>query len=466
MRVIPPLPITEARLISSTVAEPSPGEVAYAAGTNFLRGAKAILGTLSSAVTISLASPAVVTWASHGLGDGSSVFFTTGGSLPAGLVAGQEYFVVNSTSGNFQVSEIADGLPVTTTTSGIGAQTATAPVHRVYESQKGTAAVCTISNASPGVVTVAEHGKAAGTPVLFTTTGGLPTGLTANTVYYVLNPALNTFNVAATPGGTAINTSSAGSGVHTATFNPNIGNPPLRDDGINWVDVGPTNKYAMFDTLRSTQTFAPSPLTVVIYPGQRIDALGLMNQLADSVTYTITTPGEADVTETISLNGRETATWSDYFFGKFKTIPSLVRLDINPYSTSTITVTWTRANGLVGVGGVIVGQQIYLGDTQYDAQAELLNFSKITRDEQGVATMIPRRSIPTTNQQVRFKKGNTRTIRSALEDLNAVPALWVGIDDYDSGYFEAVLILGIYTRASQNLDLYDDAMLTLNLEEV
>lgn len=77
----------------------------------------------------------------------------------------------------------------------------------------------TISNGSPAVVTWNTHGKNAGNAVVFTTTGALPTGLNTNTVYYVIAAGLatNTFQVSLTPGGAAVNTSSAGSGVHTAT---------------------------------------------------------------------------------------------------------------------------------------------------------------------------------------------------------------------------------------------------------
>lgn len=75
----------------------------------------------------------------------------------------------------------------------------------------------TITIASPGVVTWNAHGLADGDPVRLTTTGALPTGLTAGTTYYVLNSATNTFQVAATAGGSAINTSGSQSGTHTAT---------------------------------------------------------------------------------------------------------------------------------------------------------------------------------------------------------------------------------------------------------
>lgn len=91
--------------------------------------------------------------------------------------------------------------------------TASAPVPK--------SAAVTISQATPGVVTWTGHGLAANTPVVFTTTGTLPTGLAAGTTYYVKTVlSTDTFSVSATPGGTAIDTTGAGSGTHTGTTEP------------------------------------------------------------------------------------------------------------------------------------------------------------------------------------------------------------------------------------------------------
>jgi hypothetical protein len=78
---------------------------------------------------------------------------------------------------------------------------------------------CTISNASPAVVTLASHDLTTGEPVQFTTSGTLPTGLSVGTVYYVISSGLTSgaFEVSATPGGAAINTTGAGSGTHNVT---------------------------------------------------------------------------------------------------------------------------------------------------------------------------------------------------------------------------------------------------------
>lgn len=73
----------------------------------------------------------------------------------------------------------------------------------------------TITIASPGVISWASNPLQNHQPVAFTTTGALPTGITANTQYYVLNRTGSTFQISATPGGTAINTSGSQSGTHT-----------------------------------------------------------------------------------------------------------------------------------------------------------------------------------------------------------------------------------------------------------
>jgi hypothetical protein len=81
-----------------------------------------------------------------------------------------------------------------------------------------TNSTCTITIASPAVVTWTAHNLVANDGVRFTTTGALPTGLSTGTTYFVKTVLdANTFTVSATAGGAAINTSGVQSGTHTAT---------------------------------------------------------------------------------------------------------------------------------------------------------------------------------------------------------------------------------------------------------
>lgn len=83
-----------------------------------------------------------------------------------------------------------------------------------------TSSQVTMTIASPCVLTWNDHGLPNGASFKLATTGALPTGLTAGTTYFVINGAANTFQLAATQGGAAINTSGGQSGVHTCQATP------------------------------------------------------------------------------------------------------------------------------------------------------------------------------------------------------------------------------------------------------
>ena len=77
-----------------------------------------------------------------------------------------------------------------------------------------TAAVVTMTIATPCVVSC-SLGLADLTPITFSTTGALPTGLIPGTTYYVRYISGSTFNLSATPTGALINTSGSQSGVQS-----------------------------------------------------------------------------------------------------------------------------------------------------------------------------------------------------------------------------------------------------------
>lgn len=87
-----------------------------------------------------------------------------------------------------------------------------------------TLGTVTITIASPGVVSLTAHGMLTGDAIFLTTTGALPTGLTANTQYWVIKNDANSFwlatSAANAAAGTKINTSGSQSGTHTLRHCP------------------------------------------------------------------------------------------------------------------------------------------------------------------------------------------------------------------------------------------------------
>ncbi len=104
----------------------------------------------------------------------------------------------------------------------------------MYMVNSYSTATVTITIAAPGVVTWTGHGLSSGQRIQLTTTGALPTGLTASTTYWVTVINANTFNLSTSfanaQAATFITTTGSQSGVQTATnfsitltINPAVG---------------------------------------------------------------------------------------------------------------------------------------------------------------------------------------------------------------------------------------------------
>lgn len=472
MKAIPPLPITPTRLTSTTASsEPAPGEISWSATEICAAGDRRILAAPSATVTISNASPAVVTWAGNNLSETTSIMLSTAGALPAPLAADTMYYIRDRLGADtFTLATTPFGAAISTTSAGSGVHTATAHVHREYEAIAGARSTVTLSNASPGVVSWPAHGRQPNDPVVFTTTGGLPAPIVAGQTYYVTATSFSSeqFTVASTVGGAAINTTTAGSGTHTGGLAANYNKPPLLNPDV-WEDLRPTNKWAMFDTLRNTATRVASPLTVVITPGTRIDALGLAGVDADTVQVTATSAtygGSVYNSGAINLYTRPVANWYQYFFKLFKFLRARAFFNLPPYSDLVITVTLTRTGGEVSCGALVVGMQGDMGGAKRGAIAEKLNFTKVTRDEWGNATVVKSTNKPAIKVDLYIEKANLDAFNDLEDSLNGEVAFFAGVENSDDGYFQTLQVLGFLRRVTKNLALPNHVFAQTEIEEV
>jgi len=106
-----------------------------------------------------------------------------------------------------------------------------------------TGGTVTITIASPAVITSSVN-LPNGSSIQLGTTGALPSGLSTNTTYYVINVSGTTFNLSLTQGGAAINTTGTQSGTQSISL---LGDVPLYQnalvvsDASNFVIVFGTN---------------------------------------------------------------------------------------------------------------------------------------------------------------------------------------------------------------------------------
>ncbi len=248
----PVAPATSSPLYRITATTPAPGVIVADEVTNFSVKRTGVGRTprMNSIVTVTTANPAVVTWASHGLVVGNTVAFTSTGTLPTGMAAGTIYYVVTVPSADtFTFSTTLGGGAVATTVAGTGTYTA------------GNMTVTTITVANPAVATCgASHGLVVGDIVAFgiAPAAVLPTGVTAGQPYYVLTvPTLSSFTFSATPNGTAVVTTLAGSGTFTV----------LKGSFINYLTLSLTKSDG---TYSMTIGDAASPNIESVYPNPRL----------------------------------------------------------------------------------------------------------------------------------------------------------------------------------------------------
>lgn len=126
-----------------------------------------------------------------------------------------------------------------------------------------TKSTCTI-DISTDYVTKTGHGLSDGDIVILTTTGVLPTGLSANFGrYFVINKTTDTFQLSLTSGGAAINFTGTQSGTHTLwvarikeekSHNTLFGTQATGKDGIYFCAIKFTTPYAV-DTTASKWRF-------------------------------------------------------------------------------------------------------------------------------------------------------------------------------------------------------------------
>jgi hypothetical protein len=170
-----------------------------------------------------------------------------------------------------------------------------------FSNTVGTATV-TITIATPGVITWTAHGLVTGSPVVFTTTGALPTGINAGTTYFAITSStlgVNTFQIATTAAlaeaGTAVATSGTQSGVQTATTSATVQSP-----------------------LMTTATFGPSGLTgSQIMPVLELDQTWNTSGNATGIKLSVTNTASGASSLLMDL---QVGTVSQFKFGKDGTI--------------------------------------------------------------------------------------------------------------------------------------------------
>ncbi len=132
----------------------------------------------------------------------------------------------------------------------------------------GYGTAVTFTAATSDIITASSHGLSDGNIIFVTTTGTLPAGLSVNTPYYVRDSTTNTFKVSTSAGGSAVDITSTGSGVHS--FYNSVKVPDLRGT----TPIGQGTKTLTFTFLDAAVNTGTDVITVdsndTLHTGQAV----------------------------------------------------------------------------------------------------------------------------------------------------------------------------------------------------
>lgn len=202
------------------------------------------------------------------------------------------------------------------------------------------------------------------------------------------------------------------------------------DDATNWIKVGPTNRWAMFDQATGTQSTAATSMTVVITPGL-VRGLALLDLAGNSVTVTMTDGATTVFTRTINLNaGYGVFDWYTYFFSPIVLKSTVIITDLPPYSGGVITIT-VAGDSTVAIGTVAVGQVVVVGESLYDMELSGTDYSVKTTDSFGTTSITERPYKGRVTVPIVLRASDVDEASRRLVSLRAKPSVWIGASNYD-----------------------------------
>jgi hypothetical protein len=196
-----------------------------------------------------------------------------------------------------------------------------------------------------------------------------------------------------------------------------IGNSGNDPDGLSgkWLDVGPTNRWAMFDQALGTATSASGSIVVTVNAGS-ITALALLDVTAATV--------------------RVQATGYDRTLAVVA--GAIPFLDL-PASAGAVTVTITGP-GTVSVGTLVSGSLVNLGITEASPTAGITDYSRQTVDDFGEVTVTQRAWAKRMTANAVIRTDALDVVFNRLAAVRAQPSLWIGKSCIDSltvyGFFK------------------------------
>ena len=221
--------------------------------------------------------------------------------------------------------------------------------------------------------------------------------------------------------------------IYESVQNSNTNHDPTTDTTATWwLDVGPTNRWAMFDRAIGSVTSQATPLTVVLDPGEAIQGVALLDVDANQAVVSMTdgAGGATVYSRTTDMSDQAPLVdWYMYFFEPLAPRTTLILDDLPPYRNGRLTVSLT-ATTTAKCGTLAMGSVVEVGDVRYGARVGIIDYSKKVTDAYGVTSVVQRAYAKRMEIDVAIPAGRVDYIASALADIRATPVVWYDASSY------------------------------------
>lgn len=235
-------------------------------------------------------------------------------------------------------------------------------------------------------------------------------------------------------------------------------------DLVNWLDLGATNKYRMFDNIISSVSSRTGGIQFTLTPNQVVNSIALLNVNASTVRVVMTDPVDGVVyDQTKELrSSSEVIDYYSYFFAPLVSLTDLntaVFLDLPSRPTATITVYISSGAALVEVGEVVYGIQSVIGRTNYGTAIGIKSYSRKETDEFGKVTVVKRKNSKYCEYDVDIDNTNLAYVQRLFQDIDSVPCVFIGNPD-----MEELIVYGFYSDFKSTISFPTVSKCTLRVE--
>jgi hypothetical protein len=223
--------------------------------------------------------------------------------------------------------------------------------------------------------------------------------------------------------------------------------------GVTWLDLGPSNKWAMFDQEVSTATSVVGDLIVTVKP-----SVGSLTPYFDTVCVLAVTQASSVRVQvyngpvannilvydsTTNLDGTFIGDMYQYYFAPFDVKSEVIFGGVPPYLNAEVVLTITANTGgsTVTCGSLICGLSSELGAVQLGASSGITDYSIKETNAFGVTTFVKRNAAKRTNYTLWINNSQIRRVYSVLSELRATPCVWLGSEEYT---YSPLIVFGFY----------------------